>query len=94
MNNDAYKLKYMKYKAKYLDMRGGAAQPVGEITLDKQTEILAHPTLGIRPKFPLAKLYKAAHITLRPKYIFRQSGACETSTFGDTRSSRKSFSGC
>jgi hypothetical protein len=66
LNNDAYKLKYMKYKAKYLDMMGGAAQPVGEITLDKQTEILAHPTLGIRPKFPLAKLYKAAHITLRP----------------------------
>ena len=25
MNNDAYKLKYMKYKAKYLGLKGGAA---------------------------------------------------------------------
>lgn len=66
MNNDVYKLKYLKYKTKYLDMMGEATQLVGEITLDRQTKIFVHPTLGIRPKFPLAKLYKAEHVTLTP----------------------------
>jgi hypothetical protein len=78
MNEEYYKQKYLKYKAKYAALQAAGSESIlvsePEVTLESQTEIKAHPILGIRPRNPIAKIYKAKSVVLQDEDFEKTNG--------------------